>query len=114
MPAKVTALAREGLELRLNSAWVMAQDIHAMLRSDRWNGLQSRNEQVVFLKEFMKTECGITIPAAGLGQLFMIEAPHVRKSRNKAKTKPKAAHRPLALSEEQELVIIQFIRDGLV
>jgi hypothetical protein len=50
---------------------------------------------------------------SGLGQLFMIEASHVRKIRNKAKTKPKAAHRPLALSEEQELLIIQFIRHVL-
>jgi hypothetical protein len=65
----------------------MAQDIPAMLRSEAWTGLQSRNEQVVFLQNFAETECGKSLSNQVLAYVFEIQESHVRKIRNKTKTK---------------------------
>jgi hypothetical protein len=112
MPPKVAALPREVLEPRLYATGVCLQDIRAMHHSPEWRALQSRNQQVVFMDDFIKNECGITLTAAALGATFMIEGSHLRKIRSKAKNMPKAAHRPLALTEDEESSVIHLIRDG--
>jgi hypothetical protein len=90
----------------------MAQDIRAMLRSEAWTGLQSRNEQVVFLHNFAETDCGKSLSNQVLGYIFEIQESHARKIHNKAKTKPRAPHRPLALNCEEENAVIEFIEAG--
>jgi hypothetical protein len=112
MPPKVAALPREVLEPRLYATGVCAQDIRAMLRSPEWCALQSRNQQVVFMDDFIKNECGITLTAAALGAAFMIKGSHLRKIRSKAQNKSKAAHRPLALTEDDKSAVIRMIRNG--
>jgi hypothetical protein len=112
MPLKVAALPREVLEPRLYATEVCAQDIRAMLCSRESRALQSRNQQVVFMDDFITNECGITLTAAALAAEFMIEGSHLRKIRRKAQNKPKAAHRPLALTEDEESAVIRLIRDG--
>jgi hypothetical protein len=112
MPPKVAALPREVLEPRLYATGVCAQDIHAMLRSPEWCALQSRNKQVVFMDDFIMNELGITLTAAALGAAFMIEGSHLRKIRSKAQNKPKAAHHPTTLTEDEESAVIRLIRDG--
>jgi hypothetical protein len=75
--------------------------------------LQSRNQQVVFPEDLIKNEGGVTLAAAALGAAFMIEGSHLRKIRSKAQNKPKAAHRPLALTEDEESAVIRLIRMGI-
>jgi hypothetical protein len=112
MPPKVAALPRKVLEPRLYDTGVCIQDIRAMLRSPEWCAVQSRNQEVVFMDDFIKTECGMTLTAAALGAACMIEDSHLRKIRRKAQNEPKAAHRPLALTEDEEPAVICLIRDG--
>jgi hypothetical protein len=64
------------------------------------------------MDDFIKNECGITLPAAALSAAFMIEGSHLRKIPSKAQNKPKAAYRPLALTENEESAVIRLIRDG--
>jgi hypothetical protein len=71
------ALPREVFEHRLYATEVCADDIRAMLRSPEWCALQSRNQQVVFMDDFIKNECGITLISAALGAAFMIEGSHL-------------------------------------
>jgi hypothetical protein len=90
----------------------MTQDIRAMLRSEAWAGLQSRNEQVVFLHNFAETECGESLFNQVLGYVFEIQESHMRKIHSKTKTKARAPHRPLALNSEEENVVMEFIEAG--
>jgi hypothetical protein len=90
----------------------MAQDIRAMLRSEAWTGLQSRNEQVVFLHNFAETECGKSLSNQVLGYEFEIQESHLRTIRSKAKTRACPPHRPLALNSEEENAVIEFSEAG--
>jgi hypothetical protein len=111
MPPKIAALPREVLKPRLYATGVCPQDIRAMLRSRESCTLQSRGQQVVFMDDFIKNECGITLTAAALGAAFMTEGSYLRKIRSKARNRPKSADRPLALTEDEESVVICLIRD---
>jgi hypothetical protein len=64
------------------------------------------------MDDFIKNECGITLTVAAFGAAFMIEGSHLRKIRSKAQNKPKAARRPLALTEDEGSAVIRLIRDG--
>jgi hypothetical protein len=79
MPPKVLALPRERIERALCNTGVTAQDVRALLRSDDWCALHSRNEQLVFFYEFVKTEYIRSLTLEVLGQAFGIEPSHVRK-----------------------------------
>jgi hypothetical protein len=82
MPPKVLALLRERIERALCNIEVTAQDIRALLRSDDWCALHSRNEQLVFFHEFVKTEYSRSLNSEVPGQAFGIEPFHVRKIRS--------------------------------
>jgi hypothetical protein len=73
IPPKVLALPRERIERALCNTGVIAQDVQALLRSDNWCALHSRNEQLVFFYEFVKTEDGRSLISDVLGQAFGIE-----------------------------------------
>jgi hypothetical protein len=96
-PPKVLALPRERIERALCNAVVTVQDVRVLLRSDDWCALHSRNEQLVFFYEFVKTEYGRSLTSEVLGQAFGIEPSHVRKTRSKAEKKPKPPYQPAAL-----------------
>jgi hypothetical protein len=64
------------------------------------------------MDNFIKNECRITLTAATLGAAFMIEGSHLRKIRSKTQNKLKAAHPPLAFTEDEEPAVICLIRDG--
>jgi hypothetical protein len=65
---------------------VTAQDVRALSRSDDWWALHSRNKQLVFFYEFVKTEYNRLLTSEVLGQAFGIESSQVRKIRSKAET----------------------------
>jgi hypothetical protein len=64
MPPKVPALPRNKIEPRFSITSLSAQDICALLRADEWCALESRNQQVVFLYDFARSECSISLPTA--------------------------------------------------
>jgi DNA-directed RNA polymerase sigma subunit (sigma70/sigma32) len=86
MPPTVLDLPRECIERALCNTGVIAQDVRALLRSDDWCALHSRNEQLVFFYEFIKAEHSRSLTLEVLGQVFGIEPSHVRKIRSKAET----------------------------
>jgi hypothetical protein len=86
IPPKVLALSRERIERALCNTGVTAQDVRALFRSDDWCALDSRNEQLLFFYEFVKTEYSRSLTSEVLSQLFGIEPSHVRKIRSKAET----------------------------
>jgi hypothetical protein len=87
MPPKIGPIPRELLEPALHSSDMAAQDSRPLLRSCEWQGLTSRNGQVVFLSEFR--EIGITsrlIPGE-IAIIFNISAYNVRQIRHRARMK---------------------------
>jgi hypothetical protein len=56
IPPKVPAVPRNEIEPHLSITGFSAQDIRALLRADERGALESRNQQVVFLSDFVGTE----------------------------------------------------------
>jgi hypothetical protein len=79
MLPKVPALPREAIKRTLYTTSVSAQDIRALLRSDDWRALESRNQQVAFFRNFVKNEYHQTLASDVIGYVFGIEASHLRK-----------------------------------
>jgi hypothetical protein len=92
--------------------WGAAQDVWALLRSDDWCALHSRNKQLVFFDEFVQTEYSRSRTSEVLGQAFGIEPSHVRKISSKTEKKPKPPDRPAALNEDQTAVVADFTENG--
>jgi hypothetical protein len=91
---------------------VFQREICALLRATEWCPLYSRNQHVVFLCNFDRSECSISVPAAIAGQAFEIHEAHVWKILSKAQKTARPGHRPFALSSEQEHAIVALIERG--
>jgi hypothetical protein len=74
-----------------------AQDIRALLRSDAWRNLDSRNSQVVFLWEFSQSDGTIRFGTLDIAKIFNIQDHHISSIRHKAHLKKKPPYRPPAL-----------------
>jgi DNA-directed RNA polymerase sigma subunit (sigma70/sigma32) len=109
MPSKVPALPRGAIGRALCTTGVPAQDIRALLRSDDWGALESRNQQVAFFRDFVKNEGYQTLPSDVISHSFGIEASHVRKICSKANKKPKPPHRPPTLDEDQIASVLALV-----
>jgi hypothetical protein len=112
MPLKVPAVPRNEIKPSLLITGLSAQDIRALLRADEWCALESRNHQVVFLYDFARSECSMSLPAAITEQVFKIHEAHVWKMRSKAQKTTRPGHRPFELSSEQEDAIVALIERG--
>jgi hypothetical protein len=112
MPPKVAALPRKMLEPALTSARITAQDIRALMRSDAWRDLDSRNSQVVFLWEFSRSDGTIRFGTSDIAKIFNIQNHHVSSIRHKAYLKKKPPYRPTTLDSHQEENVVHFIQDG--
>jgi hypothetical protein len=85
LPPKVAAHSREVLESPLTSARKTAQDIPALLPSDAWGDLDSRNSQVVCHWEFSQSNGTIHLSTFDLTKTFNIQDHHVSSIRHKAR-----------------------------
>jgi hypothetical protein len=112
MPPKILVLPREHMERALCNTGVTTQGVRALLRSDDWWALHSRNEQLVFFYEFVNTEYSRSPISEVLGQAFGIEPSRVRKIRSKAEKNPTCPYRPAALNEGQTAGVVTFIENG--
>jgi hypothetical protein len=63
------------------------QDIRALLRSEAWRDLDSRNSQVVFLWEFSQSDGTIRFGTSDIAKIFNIQNHHVSSIRHKAHLK---------------------------
>jgi hypothetical protein len=86
IPPKVSALPQNEIEPHLSITGLSGQDICVLLRADEWCALESRNQQVVFLYDFARNECFISLPAAIIGQDLEIHEADVWKIRSNAKS----------------------------
>jgi hypothetical protein len=79
----------------------------------RTNGvLQNRETSNLFLYDFTRSECSISLPAAIIGQVFEIHEAHVWKIRLKAQKTARPGHRPFALCSEQKDAFVALIERG--
>jgi hypothetical protein len=112
MPLKAPPMPREVIEPLLSPSRLTARDSRALLRSEGWNCLESRNAQLVFLADFAEIECGITLDTQQLADLFQVTRSRARKLLYKARLIPKLIHFPLTLRLEQEEAACQLIRNA--
>jgi hypothetical protein len=112
MPPKVAALSREVLEPALTSAGMTAHDIRALLRSDAWRDLDSRNSEVVVLWDFSQSDGISQLGTSDIAKTFNSQGDHVSSIRPKAHPKKKLPYRPPALDSHQEENVIHFIQDS--
>jgi hypothetical protein len=89
-----------------------AQDVPALFRADEWCALESRNQQVVILYDFDRSECSMSLPAAIIGHVFEIHEAQVWKIRSKAQNTARPGHRLFARSSEQKGAIVALIERG--
>jgi hypothetical protein len=109
MPPKVAALPREVLEPAITSAGMTAQNIRALLRSNAWRDLDSRNNQAVFLWEFSQSDGTIRFVTSDIEKIFNIQDHHVSSIRHKAYPKKKPPYRLPTLDSHQEENVVHFI-----
>jgi hypothetical protein len=84
MPPKVPAIPGNETEPPFSITGLSVQDIRALLRANEWCAEESRNQHVVFLYDFSRSEWSISLPAPIVGQVFEIYEAHVWKIRSKA------------------------------
>jgi hypothetical protein len=94
MLPKVAALPSELIQHALQEAELSGQDIRAILCGLECHRLNSRNERILFLFDFVGSNCGIGLSNQVLARIFGITPHHVSKVRSKAR-KPQ---NPTALS----------------
>jgi hypothetical protein len=111
MPPKLGPLPQEELQPLLQRTMISGQDIRALLRCEEFSECDSRNAQLVFLRDFCRDNCGITANNAFLSVAFGISPGNVAKILCKARKQPRPPGRPLSLSEEEEAAVITYIRE---
>jgi transposase len=112
MSWKTAGLPRDVIGPRLSMNPLTAQNIRALFRLGEWKALESRNSQLVYLADSAQLECGITLDAAHLADVFELARGLVRTVRSKARARRKAPYRPRMLTEDQEQTACEFIRNG--
>jgi DNA-directed RNA polymerase sigma subunit (sigma70/sigma32) len=84
MPPMAGPIPLEALEPALYSRGMTAQDVRALLRSSKWQALEFRNNQVIFLCEFAETNTTSTLSTEDIANIFNIRADNVRQIRHRA------------------------------
>jgi hypothetical protein len=85
MPPKAVPIPNDVMETKLASAPLSGQDVRALLRSEAWNGLDSRNAQLTFLDGFARTDCAVPLDSGHLEDIFNLICDCVRKVLAKSK-----------------------------
>ena len=109
MPPKALPVTYDEMKERIIGTTLSGQDLRAIFRNDDFRACSSRNDQVAFLKEFLPQNCFISCNAKLISTLFNISEGNVRKIFSKLRKIKKPVGRPLALSENQEKQLIDFI-----
>jgi hypothetical protein len=111
MPPKVSGLPSKLSQHAFQEAGLSDQDIGTILHAPELHGLNSRNEQILFLFDFVGSNCGVGLNNQVLARIFVITPHSVSKVRCRAR-KPQNRHHPLKLDEAHEKSVLQFVQDG--
>lgn len=111
MPPKLAPLPPDVLIPLLQKTMMSGQDIRALGRCDGFSDCDSRNAQLLFVRDFCRTNCGITANNAFLSVAFGLSPGNVAKILCKARKAPQAPGRPLSLTEDQEAAVIAYIHE---
>jgi hypothetical protein len=114
MPPKALVVPRNIIESRLSATAPTAQDIRALFRNEEWISIESRDAQLVFVEEFAQKDCGVTFDTICLTDLFELTRSRIRTICTRAQKKQQPSHRPLALSNEQELQPCEMVREKVI
>jgi hypothetical protein len=114
MPLKAPTLPRNTIEARLSAAALTAQDIGALFRNEECIAIESRNAQLVFVEEFAQKGGGVTFDTTYLADAFDPTRSRIRTIRAKAQKKQRPSHRPLTLSNKQELQLCEMIQEKAI
>ena len=106
---KANLLSKEDIFERCRDTIISPTDLLAIARNEDFLSCSSRNEQLLFLREFLPKNCFISAKAKLLAKIFNITEGNVRKILCKANKQKKANRRPLKISNEDEKQLIQVI-----
>jgi hypothetical protein len=112
IPAKVAALPKDTTKRLLYETGISAQDIRALWCSEEWSACTSQNQQVVFFHDFTQIECGVTLSAAQIDNVFRTEVEQVGQIHCKDGSKGKSPHQPWAIDANPEVAVVDLIRAG--
>lgn len=110
MPPKALPLSKEEIYENSKYTIISPRDLRALTKNKTFIECKSRNEQIVVMQEFLKINCSISANAKLLGEVFNISAGNVRKILCDFRKIKKEAGRPLALSVEQENILLNEIK----
>ena len=110
MPPKAVALTKDELYERCSSTIISARDVRAFVKDESFLQITTRNEQMIFFKEFLQNVCYISPNAKLLSTVFQIKEGNVRKIMCKARKSKKQHGRPFIFDAETELIIVTEIR----
>ena len=109
MPPKANPLSKEDIFERCRDTIIIATDLRAITRNEDFINCSSRNEQLLFLREFLPKNCFILANTKLLAKIFNITEGNIRKILCNANKKKKPNGRPLKLSDEEEIHLLQVI-----
>ena len=93
----------------LSKTYLSGQDIRAIVRNEEFYQCTCRNEQIVYIHQFIRKSWMGTSNAKFLSTVFSLKESNIRKILYKSRKNPKDIGRPLKLSNEQEEVILNYI-----
>jgi transposase len=88
-----------------------AQDVRTLPRSNEWQGLESRTNQMVFLCQFAETDTRSKLTTDDIAKTFSLRADDIRQIRHRAQMKKQTQHRPMTLHLEQEAELVRFVQE---
>ncbi|KAK8854380.1 hypothetical protein M9Y10_016942 [Tritrichomonas musculus] len=89
MPPKAVALTKDELYERCSSTIISARDVRAFVKDESFIQITTRNEQMIFFKEFLEDVCYISANIKLLATVYNIKEGNARKIMYKARQNKK-------------------------
>ena len=80
MPSKASALTKDELYARCSSTIISARDVRVFVKDESFLQTTTRNEQIIFFKEFLEDICYISANIKLLATVYNIKEGNVQKS----------------------------------
>ena len=108
---KAPAISIDILRERLRHTSLSLSDQRALLRNPDFLKLQTRNEQVIFMRDYCELECHTLLNNKRLGEIFGTSHGVISNIRKKAKNIKKELGRPKIFDDDEEGQILKYIFD---
>jgi hypothetical protein len=110
MPPTLPPLSEEEFLVLLQRTMISGQDIRALMRCTGFLQCDSCNTRLLFLYDFSRNNCSVIANNMCLSLPFVISPDTVAKSPCQTRKRPRAPGGPLTLAEDEETVIVLYIR----